>query len=88
MYKVCINMKDVSEHETQKEAVKAFMASIKEKLDAGGFTYQALETMCWIENNGGKVFSYQIDPVPMYFYGIRDLAHENNWINDKGEWIA
>jgi uncharacterized membrane-anchored protein len=79
MFTVTINLADVSTYETKKDAVKDFINRIKAELE-NCMTYQALETMCWIKDDNSML--------PDMFYDVRDEAIENEWINEKGEWIA
>ena len=80
MYKLVIDLNDCDKYSTLKEAIKNFMARIKENISSGGFSFQALGTACWIESD--------ILPLPMMFYDARDYALDEGWMNEKGEWLV
>lgn len=61
-----------SEHESVKEAFKAVYQKV---MGEESLTEQMLSTI-WVENNGG---------VPLFFFGLCDLAHSEGWLNEKNE---
>ena len=63
--------KDISEYPTFEEAFKAFFNEVRAMVTQGT-SWQALETMCWIEG----VFEVEGKTLrsPLYFYDARDFA--------------
>jgi len=79
MNKVVYGLKDVGEFETLKEACKCLFEKVKDEIAAETLTLQGLETTVWIET---KAFLH-ID-----FYSARDIAVDNKWVDNKGDWIG
>jgi len=77
LFRVTFNLNRVGEYPTLKAAFKKLYDEIRAALDAHTFTYQQLETMCWIQEGQN---------VPVYFYDLRDHACQQGWLKG-GTWV-
>jgi len=75
-FKVVVALEDNGSFESFGEAFKVLFEKVM-KLVAESTSFQVLETACWIEYAGTK----------MYFYDTRDLAYRVGVLKGKGELV-
>jgi hypothetical protein len=82
MFKVTLSLKDGGHYPTLKEAFKVVYDYVRKRTTEGGLSYQELETTIWVEAPMHTIYQSPLD-----FYALRDHAHENGWLDNKGNWI-
>jgi hypothetical protein len=72
--KVTYGLEDAGSFDRFDEACKFLFSKLKQEEN---LTPQFLDTCCWIETD------FKI----IHFYEARDYALDNNWIDEKGNWL-
>jgi|WetSurMetagenome_2_1015567.scaffolds.fasta_scaffold1166173_1 hypothetical protein len=80
MFTLVYALENFGPYDTFVEAFKEMYNKVKKDISEGEMSWQVLETMVWIEEKGRRN--------PIMFYEARDLAHENGFIDDKGNLLV
>jgi hypothetical protein len=76
MYRLTFNLIEVGEYPNFKEAFIKLYSLVNESIKEGT-SWQALETMHWIEDPNSLF--------PLFFYEARDRAHKIGLLTDDGK---